>query len=302
MSNTTTVTASTTTAIDLTQLTPPTIIEALDYETILEQLLSDFQTRYPQFNAVLESEPVIKLLEVFAYRELLLRARVNDAAKAVMLAYAQASDLDQIAANVGVKRACMDEGNPQAIPPIPATFEVDESLRARTQMAPEGWSTAGSSGAYIFYALSAHAQVKDVSVTSPSPGIVQVTILTHSGTGAASDEILQAVNTALNDEKIRPLTDCVKVQSALIIPFDVKAQLILQTGPSAGLVMQESQQRLTAYFAQQHRLGACVSRSGIFAALHGVGVERVELKSPRHDIKAKSEQAPYCSSIKITSS
>ncbi|MGV5943123.1 baseplate assembly protein, partial [Escherichia coli] len=52
----------------------------------------------------LESEPVTKLLQENAYRELLLRQRINEAAQAVMVAYAMGGDLDQIAANYNVKR------------------------------------------------------------------------------------------------------------------------------------------------------------------------------------------------------
>ena len=98
-------------SIDLTKLPPPNVVEPLDFETILannKQLLvalypSEQQTDITQVLA-LESEPLTKLLQVFAYRELLLRARVNDAAKAVMLSYAKKTDLDQIGANFKVER------------------------------------------------------------------------------------------------------------------------------------------------------------------------------------------------------
>jgi phage-related baseplate assembly protein len=42
---------------------------------------------------------VTALLQVVAYRELLLRQRINEASKAVMVAYAASADLDQIGAN-----------------------------------------------------------------------------------------------------------------------------------------------------------------------------------------------------------
>ena len=52
----------------------------------------------------LESEPIVKLLEENAYRELIFRQRINEAAKAVMVAYAIDGDLDQLGANNGVSR------------------------------------------------------------------------------------------------------------------------------------------------------------------------------------------------------
>jgi phage-related baseplate assembly protein len=90
-------------AIDLTKLNAPDIIETLDFENIFNDMVAELKSRDNAFDALLESEPVIKVLEVAAYREVLLRARINDASKAVMLAYAKTSDLDNLAAYFGVQ-------------------------------------------------------------------------------------------------------------------------------------------------------------------------------------------------------
>lgn len=72
--------------IDLSQLPEPEVIENLDFETIYQQLLGDFREAMAgEWTAEVESDPVLKLLQLAAYRELLLRARINDAARAVML-------------------------------------------------------------------------------------------------------------------------------------------------------------------------------------------------------------------------
>ncbi|MFT7099200.1 MAG: phage-related baseplate assembly protein [Rickettsiales bacterium] len=105
-------------------------------------------------------------MQVIAYRELLLRNRINEAAKANMLAYASGSDLDNLAAFYGVERLADEE---------------DDRLKIRTQLALEGFSTAGPVGAYIFHALSASNKVKSVSVKSPNPGVILVTILSNLG-------------------------------------------------------------------------------------------------------------------------
>jgi len=75
-------------AIDLSALPAPDIIETLDFEVILAAMLTDLQARDASFSALVESDPAYKILEVAAYRELLLQARINSAAKAVMLPYA----------------------------------------------------------------------------------------------------------------------------------------------------------------------------------------------------------------------
>ena len=68
-------------APDLTQLPPPEVVETLDFETILQVHRADLLARYPEAAAVidLESEPLNKLLQAHAYRELLYRQRVNEA-------------------------------------------------------------------------------------------------------------------------------------------------------------------------------------------------------------------------------
>ena len=90
--------------IDLSKLPAPKVIEDLDYEILLQNCLDDFLKRNSDYSTLLESDPVIILLQVFAYRELLLRNRINQAAKANMLAYASGSDLDNLAAFYSVKR------------------------------------------------------------------------------------------------------------------------------------------------------------------------------------------------------
>ncbi|WP_204322984.1 baseplate J/gp47 family protein, partial [Streptococcus pneumoniae] len=98
-----------------------------------------------------------------------------------MLAYASGSDLDVIAANYNVKRQVIQEANNNVTPKIPEILEDDTSLRLRTQLAFEGLSVAGPRSAYIFHALSAHPDVADVSVVSPQPANVTVTILSRNG-------------------------------------------------------------------------------------------------------------------------
>ena len=222
------------TQIDLSTLPAPDVIEELSFETIFAAMLADLQARDPVFDALLESDPAYKILEVAAYRELLLRQRVNDAARAVMLAYATGADLDQLGALLGVLRLVIDEGDAEAVPPVPQVLESDTEFRRRIQLSLEGFSVAGPRGAYIFHGLSADANVLDISATSPDPGEVLITVLSRVGNGAASGPLLAAVNAALNDDAVRPLTDQVTVQSASIVNYNVHAHLYVYPGPDVG--------------------------------------------------------------------
>jgi phage-related baseplate assembly protein len=289
-------------AIDLSLLPVPDVVETLDFEAILAAMKADLAARAPELAAVLalESEPVVKLLEVAAYWVVLGRARVNDAAEAVMLARAVGADLDNLAALFGVVRLVISPGNPSAIPPVPPTLESDADLRRRAQLALEGFSTAGPEGAYVFHALSASADVLDASATSPSPGDVLVTVLSRTGSGAAPAPLLATVAAALNADEVRPLCDNVVVQSAAIVSYAITATLYFYPGPDSAVVLAAAQAAATAYAAAQHRLGRDVTRSGLFAALHQPGVQRVELAAPAASLTIGSAQASWCTGITLT--
>ena len=288
------------TAIDLSQLPAPAIVEELDYETIRAAMLADLVARMPSFSALLESDPVVKLLEICAYRELVLRQRVNDATRGVMLAKAVGSDLDHLAALFGVQRFVLDAGDATAIPPVAPTLESDADFRRRVQLSLEGFSTAGPVGAYIYHALSAHPDVLDASADSPLPGDVVVTVLSRTGNGAASPTLVAAVQAALSADDVRPLCDTVGVQSATIVNWHIAATLTCYAGPDRAVILAAAQAAAAAYAADQHRLGRDVTLSGIYAALHRPGVQRVTLVNPVADIVIAPHQASWCTGIVLT--
>lgn len=288
------------TTVNLSRLPAPDVVEALDFEAILSAMVADLQARDPAFSALVESDPAYKILEVAAYRELLIRQRVNDASRAVMLAFATGADLDQIGANYSVQRLVLDPGDPAAVPPVPPTYESDNDFRARIQLSPEGYTTAGSEGSYVFHGLGADADVKDVQAVSPLPGQVTVYVLSRSGTGAASPELLDAVTASLNAERVRPMTDQVTVLSASIVPYTITAELVMYPGPGPEVVRQAAEDAVTAYAEAQRRIGYDVTLSGLYAALHQPGVQRVNLTAPAANLTIADGQASHCTAISVT--
>ena len=288
------------TPIDLTLLPAPDVLEPLDYESILAAMLTDLRARHPSFDALVESDPAYKLLEVCAYRELLLRARINDAARAVMMAYALGNDLDQLAGNYGVARLLITQADDTTNPPTPAVYEDDDAFRARVLLSLEGYTTAGSRGSYKFHALSASGDVKDVGVTSLEPGAVNIALLSRTGTGTAPAGTIAAVTAALNADTVRPLCDSVQVQSASIVNFAVNATLSVYAGSDHAAIQTTALASLDAYLTYQHRLALGVSRSGILAALHQSGVRSVDLTSPAADVACAWNQAAWCTSRVIS--
>lgn len=294
------------TAVDLSQVAAPAVVESLDFEVILAAILADYASRMAAtatpFTALVESDPAYKMAEVCAYRELLVRQRVNEAALATMLPYAQGADLDVRAAGYDVVRLLIEAGNPDAIPPTADVYESDDDLRRRCLLALESYTTAGSVGSYVFHALSADGDVADAAVANPpiTPGTVNVAVLSRTGNGTPPQATLDAVTAALTPDEVRPLCDNVVVQPAVIVPYQVTATLDLYPGTGQAQVMAAAQAAVTAFVASMEKLGLDITRSALTAALHQAGVYRVNLTAPANDVVVAWNQCANCTAINVT--
>ncbi|MDR0182406.1 baseplate assembly protein [Lysobacter arvi] len=289
------------TAVDLSRLPVPDIVEQVSYERNLAELTADFKSRCiargVAFDALVESDPAMILLQVYAYRVTLLRQDFNDRLKSVLLAYATGTMLDHLGALMGVTRLQLDAGDPSR--GIAPTFENDGDFRRRIVLAPESYSVAGPEGAYLFHTLSADPRVLDASIDSPRPGEVVVSVLSRTGDGIAPPDLLAAVNAALSAENVRPLDDEVSVIPATLVPYQIRATIYCLDGPDAAVVRAESRRRLDAYVESVHMLGRDVTLSGLYAALHSEGVQRVELHEPKANIVIARAQASRCTGIEL---
>jgi phage-related baseplate assembly protein len=287
-------------AVDLSKLPRPSVLAPFTYEAILADLYAELAARAPDLAAsVLPSDPVAKVLDILAYREFLKRQEMREGSLAVMLAYATGVDLDQVAANMHVSRQLIEPGNPATTPPRPAVWESDERLRERAQLAFEGLSVAGPIGAYVFHAKSADPRVADVSVMSPSPGLVRVHILASDGDGTAPPDLLARVAAVLNDDDVRPLTDRVEVRGGTRNDYVVRAALELYQGPDATVVIQAALDAVRLFTIGQRRLGEPVTLDGLYKALRADGVRKVNLLSPGASIEPGPDAYGHCTSIQV---
>ncbi|MBZ7036339.1 baseplate assembly protein [Klebsiella variicola] len=280
--------------IDLSQLPQPTIIEALDFETILADVKAVMVAAFPadQQSAVaaalgLESEPLNIIAQAMAYRELLLRQRINEGAAACMLSHSTGDDLDNIAANLDTERLTITA----ATDTTDAVMESDEALRLRAQAAFEGMSVAGPSAAYEYFARSASGKVAAARATSPSPAEVVIAILSSDGDGTPSAELIATVQAAVNGEDARPVGDRVTVQGAEIIEYEIDATLYLYPGPESEPIINAALTSLQTFLTSaDKKIGRDVVRSAISAALHVQGVQRVVINSPAVDLQIDNTQ------------
>ena len=270
--------------MNLSDLETPKIIEELSLNEILEQMRNKLIEIEPEFTAYLESDPLIKLMEIAAYRELLLRQRINQAAKANLLAFATGSDLDNLAAFYGIERA---------------ENETDDELRTRTQAKIVGWSSAGSREAYKFHALNSDPRVKEANADSPEPGLVRISILSKENNGVVSEDLLEAVNNYMQRDDIRVLTDTVQVVPCNLIDIDVKAKITLMSGTPIEFLSTIKRSFKNA-FAKIAGLGISISRSWIISNLFLNGVKDVQLLSPILDVEVSETECARLIDVELT--
>ncbi len=223
------------------------IIEKLRYEEIFSRMKEELVKRDASFTGLVESDPAMKVLEVAAWRELLLRQRINESVKSNLLKFATGEDLDNLAEFYGVEREKEEE---------------DERFRKRIKAKIIGWSTCGSKEYYRYHALSADRRVKDALVESPVAGSVQISILSTQ-TGIVSEELLEIVKKQVTRDDIRALTDTVTVIGCNITEIDIHSRMSI----SSVISKEEIKEQFIKKFEASRRLGWNVTRS-LMALLH----------------------------------
>lgn len=96
------------------------------------------------------------------------------------------------------------------------------------------------------------------------------------------------------------MTDQVQVQSAAIVDYSIEAELVMYPGPDGDVVRDAALTAVRAYTQAQHRIGYDISLSGIYAALHQPGVQRVNLWAPTANLVISEGEAAHCTGITLT--
>ncbi|WP_263143994.1 baseplate J/gp47 family protein [Pseudomonas alcaligenes] len=269
-------------------LPAPDIVEVLDFEQILAARKAALLALIPAADRqaiadrlALESEPLTKLLQESAYREMLLRARINDAARANLIIYATGLDLDHIGQLFGLPRQ---------------TGEGDERYRQRLLLRIAAMAGNGTREHYIGVAMAVSPQVVAAAVLQPLPGRVDVALWLAPGADAAA--LLAAAWAAFDAPGVRMLGVDLSVRLAIARPVNIAARLWREASAPTNLVAQ-----IAAAFPQQlatyAQLGRSVSRSWIISALHREGIARVELDLPA-DITVAADQYATLGTLELT--
>lgn len=303
------------TAINLQGLPPPNLIEAINPEAELIAIRAELAAKFPANHPIhaamaLESEPINKILEVLAYRYSLKVSEVNRTARSLMLAYANASDLDHIGVTYyRVQRKILQVADLTTSPITLEILEDDAAYRDRLALSVEAETKAGSAGSYLFHALSASPQVFNATVHSPAPTEVDVylsgqidgDVLEQADKTVGVDQTaVDDVTQALIADDVRPLTDLVRVHSATVKGYRIDAIIYVKSGISPQLIQAQAMAELRRYLRSEFKPGNRVATSRIIGALDVTGVSRIELTNPVSDVLVAVSEVAHCTDHNIT--
>jgi phage-related baseplate assembly protein len=263
--------------IDIRNVPVPDAIEELSYEALKEETLTYLEGMFSSEITFLESDEVVMVVEALLYREMLLRARINQAIRACFLPSAKGHDLDNKVLDYGIVRL---EG------------ESDEALAARALLSLEGFTTAGSEGMYKFHTMSVDSRIKEVEVFEGENG-GEVDIIYYAN---PDDEALtQKIKDHLNKATVRPLTDIVHVAPCSHVEIHLALEMHILDLSKAGEIEAKCLEELSEI---ELRIGEDLPVSRVIKTAFVEGVFRV--KTAMEDVEVGERARAHIASIDLT--
>lgn len=277
---------------DLAALPAPQVLQAIDPEeelvAIKAQLITLGHENGLDFEPILqlESEPLSMLLEAFIYSAALLRGRINDTAKSLLLAFSQGEDLDHLAAFANVTRQ---------------SEESDDALRER-HLASFAAPAAGSKKSYLARALKAYPEAASIGFhkTRDNAGrTIQHIVVAAAEGQTAPYEAVSAIRSSVTAEDAGPASDIIRVHAASIMPFDLHLKISIGAGPDANLIKSAAEKAVLAFVRARYGVGQSIPANGVEGAAYVANVLRVESLTPLEDITPDNMSAAWCTNLRI---
>jgi phage-related baseplate assembly protein len=183
-----------------------------------------------------------------------------------------------------------------------ADVEDDENLRDRIHLAPESFSVAGPSGAYIYWARTASQLIVDVGVDSPTPGTVHIYPLLAGG-ALPGNEILDLVYAKVSKDDVRPTSDFVQVLTPSPVEYNLSVTWYLDraNATSAAAIQQAVTKAVDSWTLwQRSALGRDINPSVLTARMVEAGAKRVVVSSPEFAVLQFNEVAVPGGSFSVT--
>lgn len=270
----------------LVDLPDPTVFKEVDFEKELAEIIANFVSRNQAYQeVVLESDPIKKVFESWAYDRVNMKNAYNEDLKQPMLKYATGENLDVLAANLLIYRRVLVPADDKANPPVPAVLEDDESLRFRAQTADRLAQVAGPKSGYERLAIEASEDVKEsfVMLPTPVPGEVHLYIRSRHGNGQANKTLIKTVSDFITPDDKRPLNDKLIVRSGKINEVKIELIATYYNGYNVESVNREVKDALLK-LNERLSFGDPLTYNLIHATARVPGIQNIEIKMPKKDV------------------
>jgi len=267
-------------------LQPMVVLEAIDAETILADRMARLKTLWASYDPptaaqydveMLEFDPIKINQEACTYFELLIRDRINQAARSITLAYAIGTDLDAIGSRY-----------PGGVPRLEG--ESDDRYRRRIWLSPNTLSPHGTAEAYEYWALTAYPELRDVTAIRKVAHDYYPTILitclmnTNYDDPKPPQEQLLRIRSYIGSLSRQGLTDVISVNPPKVMEINYNVNVWIYPGASPDQLITKIAFNLSALVTDQYWLGHDHSHTAMHAACAIQGVHHVEIVEPEKDV------------------
>ena len=163
-----------------------------------------------------------------------------------------------------------------------ADIETDESLRQRIYIAPASYSTAGSVDSYEYFARQYSADITNVRITSPSPGVVEIRYLLGGGVIPEAESI-KGLKEYLSGSDIRPLTDKVEVMAPAQVKYTLNLTYYINSSDQsrANTIQGKVTEAINEYITwQRSEIGRDINPDVLKQKIIEAGAKRADIISP----------------------
>lgn len=169
--------------------------------------------------------------------------------------------------------------------------ETNDEYRTRLRESPFSFSVAGPANAYRAIAMAVSGDIADVSVYSPSAGVVEIAVVKDGGEiPSPDDEILSLIFAACDDKNTRPLTDKVQVVPATKVNINIAATYYVANGETSKIgAIEDSANQYIAW--QTEKIGRAISPDKLSNLMYEAGAARVVITEPTYKAIGENEIA-----------
>lgn len=161
-------------------------------------------------------------------------------------------------------------------------IESDDALVDRIYLASSAFSVAGPADAYIYWTKTVSADIADVKVSSPAACEVDVRFILRNGE-LPGQALIDKVQSVLENDNIRPLTDQVSVSAPETVSYDIAITYYIGSDDRAAATAIQDRVALAVEnykVWQSAKIGRDINPSYLISQVMQAGAKRVVVINP----------------------